>query len=83
MKEVHISKDYFNKGKRYQVIMSSDNAILLEVKVAKVKTYQVIDAVDEYPSTEKDLDKLNPFRTVSINIAEKEYARRNQTQIPD
>ena len=82
MKGVHIGKEYFNKGKRYQVLFQTDVAILLEVSMGKKnKAYQVIDFVKNYPKKEKYLETLNPFRTVSLYSASKEYAKRNQTKI--
>lgn len=81
MKKVHVSKDYYNNGKRYEVIAKTEVTLLLEVKVGKNKTYQVIDYTEVYPKSETDLSKLNPFRTPCIGAAKKEYAQRNQTII--
>ena len=50
MIKVYIGKEYFNKGKRYQVLFQTDIAIFLEISMGKKnKTYQVIDFTEEYP----------------------------------
>lgn len=82
MRTVFIGKEYFNKGKRYEVLAKTEVSILLKVTQKKQTGYQVIDEIDEYPEKKEHLLLLNPFFTVDFKMAEEEYKKRNQLKIP-
>lgn len=81
MKAKFIAKNYQDKGARFEVLGSTEKAILLRLAKNKMIAFQVIDFREDYPETEEDKQKANIFRSSSQKSAEKEYATRNQLKI--
>ena len=81
MRKVTIGKQYYNKGKRYEVLGETAEAILLKVTYKGRDAYNVIDFCEELPEKSIQFEELNPFRSLILEEAKEEYKDRNQLKI--